>query len=38
MTPGLLVAFGSLAALILFGLRGWERMVRQRREQEPGST
>jgi len=38
MHPGLIVAFALLAALIVFGLRGWERMVRIRREQEPGST
>jgi len=38
MHPGLIVTLTLLAALIIYGLRGWERMVRVRREQEPGST
>lgn len=38
MHPGLFVALALLAGLILFGLHGWERMVRIRREQEPSST
>jgi hypothetical protein len=38
MHPGLIVALALLAGLIVYGLRGWERLVRIRREQEPGST
>lgn len=38
MTALLVLALTLLAALIVFGLRGWERMVRIRRELEPGST
>jgi hypothetical protein len=38
MNPGLFVALGLLAGLIIFGLRGWERLVRIRRAQMPGSA
>jgi len=33
MHPGLIVALLLLAGLILFGLQGWERLVRIRRAQ-----
>ena len=38
MHPGLFVALALLAGLIIFGLRGWERLVRIRRQQEPTSS
>lgn len=38
MNIGLVFALLGLAALLFYGLRGMERLVRQRRAQEPGST
>jgi hypothetical protein len=38
MHPGLIVALSLLAGLILFGLRGWERLVRIRRAQVPETS
>jgi|GEM_PF-5892050 len=38
MHPGLIVALLLLLWLILFGLRGWERLVRIRREQLPETS
>ena len=32
------LVLAALAGLIWFGLQGWERLVRIRREQEPTST
>ena len=37
MTPGAIVALLLLAGLLWYGLRGWERLVQIRRQQEPGS-
>ena len=38
MHPGLIVTLLLLLWLILFGLRGWERLVRIRREQLPETS
>ena len=38
MHLGLVVALLLLAGLILFGLRGWERLVRIRRQQLPETS
>lgn len=38
MHPGLILALAALAGLILFGLRGWERLVRIRRQQMPETS
>jgi len=34
----LIAVFAAVAALIVYGLFAWERIVRRRREQDPGST
>lgn len=36
--PGVLVSLFLVGALIVYGLRGWERMARRRRELLPGTT
>jgi hypothetical protein len=38
MHPGLIVALLLLAGLIWYGLQGWERLVRIRREQLPDTS
>jgi hypothetical protein len=38
MIVGLIVALLLLAALILYGLHGWERLVRIRRAQVPETS
>lgn len=37
-TVALVFTFGLLAALIVYGLMAWERIVRRRREQLPGTA
>jgi len=38
MILGLVVALGLTGFVIVYGLLAWERIVRRRREMEPGST
>jgi hypothetical protein len=35
---GAILAVAATIGLIVYGLFAWERIVRRRREQEPGST
>ena len=38
MILGLVVALGLTGFVLVYGLLAWERIVRRRREQEPGSS
>jgi len=37
-TLALVFALGTMTALIVYGLLAWERIVRRRREQLPGTS
>jgi len=37
-TLALVCALGATGALIVYGLAAWERIVRRRREQLPGTS
>lgn len=38
MIVALVLVLVSTAALLVYGLMAWDRIVRRRREEEPGST
>jgi len=38
MNVALVLVLGATAAVLCYGLLAWERIVRRRREQEPGSA
>lgn len=35
---GVIAAIAAVGVVLVYGLLAWERIVRRRREQEPGST